>query len=47
METFVKHPEFQQLNIGFALDEGITQSSHSVAALRHPKHGNDCFSVND
>ncbi|KAL2091275.1 hypothetical protein ACEWY4_013538 [Coilia grayii] len=23
METFVKHPEFQQLNIGFALDEGL------------------------
>ncbi len=22
METFVKHPEFQKLNIGFALDEG-------------------------
>lgn len=22
METFVKHPEFQNLNIGFALDEG-------------------------
>lgn len=24
METFVKHPEFQKLNIGFALDEGKT-----------------------
>uniref|UniRef100_A0A4W6DPB5 N-acyl-aliphatic-L-amino acid amidohydrolase n=1 Tax=Lates calcarifer TaxID=8187 RepID=A0A4W6DPB5_LATCA len=23
METFVKHPEFQKLNIGFALDEGL------------------------
>lgn len=23
METFVTHPEFQKLNIGFALDEGI------------------------
>lgn len=22
METFVKHSEFQKLNIGFALDEG-------------------------
>lgn len=22
METFVKHPEFHKLNIGFALDEG-------------------------
>lgn len=22
METFVRHPEFQKLNIGFALDEG-------------------------
>lgn len=22
METFVKHPDFQKLNIGFALDEG-------------------------
>ena len=22
METFVTHPEFQKLNIGFALDEG-------------------------
>lgn len=22
METFVKHPEFKKLNIGFALDEG-------------------------
>lgn len=22
METFVKHPEFNKLNIGFALDEG-------------------------
>lgn len=22
METFVKHPEFLKLNIGFALDEG-------------------------
>lgn len=22
METFVEHPEFQKLNIGFALDEG-------------------------
>lgn len=22
METFVKHQEFQKLNIGFALDEG-------------------------
>ncbi len=22
METFVKHPDFQRLNIGFALDEG-------------------------
>uniref|UniRef100_A0AAQ5Z1A7 N-acyl-aliphatic-L-amino acid amidohydrolase n=1 Tax=Amphiprion ocellaris TaxID=80972 RepID=A0AAQ5Z1A7_AMPOC len=23
METFVKHPEFQKLNVGFALDEGL------------------------
>lgn len=23
METFVTHPEFQKLNIGFSLDEGI------------------------
>lgn len=31
METFVKHPEFQQLNIGFALDEGICKKYVSVA----------------
>lgn len=36
METFVKHPEFQQLNIGFALDEGRTSTSlFLVAALGH------------
>uniref|UniRef100_A0A8C5I0I0 N-acyl-aliphatic-L-amino acid amidohydrolase n=1 Tax=Gouania willdenowi TaxID=441366 RepID=A0A8C5I0I0_GOUWI len=34
METFVKHPEFQQLNIGFALDEGIT-----VHCPGSPGHG--------
>uniref|UniRef100_A0A3P8TA28 N-acyl-aliphatic-L-amino acid amidohydrolase n=1 Tax=Amphiprion percula TaxID=161767 RepID=A0A3P8TA28_AMPPE len=34
METFVKHPEFQKLNIGFALDEGIT-----VHCPGRPGHG--------
>uniref|UniRef100_A0A3Q3FZW0 N-acyl-aliphatic-L-amino acid amidohydrolase n=1 Tax=Labrus bergylta TaxID=56723 RepID=A0A3Q3FZW0_9LABR len=34
METFVKHPEFQKLNIGFALDEGIT-----VHCPGSPGHG--------
>uniref|UniRef100_A0AAQ5X331 N-acyl-aliphatic-L-amino acid amidohydrolase n=1 Tax=Amphiprion ocellaris TaxID=80972 RepID=A0AAQ5X331_AMPOC len=34
METFVKHPEFQKLNVGFALDEGIT-----VHCPGRPGHG--------
>ncbi|KAG7272975.1 hypothetical protein CRUP_021480 [Coryphaenoides rupestris] len=34
METFVTHPEFQKLNIGFALDEGIT-----IHCPGNPGHG--------
>uniref|UniRef100_A0A8C9W9Z1 N-acyl-aliphatic-L-amino acid amidohydrolase n=1 Tax=Scleropages formosus TaxID=113540 RepID=A0A8C9W9Z1_SCLFO len=34
MEMFVKHPEFTKLNIGFALDEGIT-----VKCPGDPGHG--------
>lgn len=30
METFVKHPEFQNLNIGFAFDEGKYQTIAKV-----------------
>uniref|UniRef100_A0A8C2C2W2 N-acyl-aliphatic-L-amino acid amidohydrolase n=1 Tax=Cyprinus carpio TaxID=7962 RepID=A0A8C2C2W2_CYPCA len=29
METFVKHPEFQKLNIGFALDEGLANPTNA------------------
>lgn len=43
METFIKHPEFQKLNVGFALDEGkeITTHSHQVEGL----HSYDLFLV--
>lgn len=30
METFVTHPEFQKLNIGFALDEGKYSTGCSI-----------------
>lgn len=30
METFIKHPEFHKLNVGFALDEG-KQTTHTDA----------------
>lgn len=33
METFVKHPEFQQLNIGFALDEGLANPGEAFTVF--------------
>ncbi|XP_012686614.2 aminoacylase-1A isoform X1 [Clupea harengus] len=33
METFVKHPEFQQLNIGFALDEGLANPEEAFTVF--------------
>uniref|UniRef100_A0A672GIE6 N-acyl-aliphatic-L-amino acid amidohydrolase n=1 Tax=Salarias fasciatus TaxID=181472 RepID=A0A672GIE6_SALFA len=44
METFVKHPEFQKLNIGFSLDEGkchlfTTFSRITVHCPGSPGHG--------
>ncbi|KAM3877704.1 aminoacylase-1-like [Diretmus argenteus] len=33
METFVKHPEFQTLNIGFALDEGLANPGEAFSVF--------------
>ncbi|KAG7244431.1 hypothetical protein INR49_030637 [Caranx melampygus] len=33
METFVKHPEFQKLNIGFALDEGLANPGEAFTVF--------------
>uniref|UniRef100_A0A3Q3EKH7 N-acyl-aliphatic-L-amino acid amidohydrolase n=1 Tax=Kryptolebias marmoratus TaxID=37003 RepID=A0A3Q3EKH7_KRYMA len=33
METFVTHPEFQKLNIGFALDEGLANPSEAFTVF--------------
>ncbi|KAG9330321.1 hypothetical protein JZ751_025683 [Albula glossodonta] len=33
METFVKHPEFKALNIGFALDEGLANPGESFTVF--------------
>ncbi|XP_056129626.1 aminoacylase-1A-like isoform X2 [Lampris incognitus] len=33
METFVKHPEFQKLNIGFALDEGLANPGEAYTVF--------------
>ncbi|XP_019736210.1 aminoacylase-1A isoform X1 [Hippocampus comes] len=33
METFVKHPEFQKLNIGFALDEGLANPGNAFTVF--------------
>uniref|UniRef100_A0A672KX86 N-acyl-aliphatic-L-amino acid amidohydrolase n=1 Tax=Sinocyclocheilus grahami TaxID=75366 RepID=A0A672KX86_SINGR len=33
METFVKHPEFQKLNIGFALDEGLANPTNAYTVF--------------
>ncbi|XP_051932842.1 aminoacylase-1-like isoform X2 [Hippocampus zosterae] len=33
METFVRHPEFQKLNIGFALDEGLANPGNAFTVF--------------
>ncbi|KAG5274990.1 hypothetical protein AALO_G00142370 [Alosa alosa] len=33
METFIKHPEFKQLNIGFALDEGLANPGEAYTVF--------------
>ncbi|KAI2650120.1 Aminoacylase-1A [Labeo rohita] len=33
METFVKHPEFHKLNIGFALDEGLANPTNAYTVF--------------
>uniref|UniRef100_A0A3Q3XS88 Uncharacterized protein n=1 Tax=Mola mola TaxID=94237 RepID=A0A3Q3XS88_MOLML len=33
MESFVKHPEFQKLNIGFALDEGLANPDEAFTVF--------------
>uniref|UniRef100_A0A8D3BH98 N-acyl-aliphatic-L-amino acid amidohydrolase n=1 Tax=Scophthalmus maximus TaxID=52904 RepID=A0A8D3BH98_SCOMX len=33
METFVKHPEFKKLNIGFALDEGLANPGEAFTVF--------------
>lgn len=33
METFVKHPEFQKLNMGFALDEGLANPTNAYTVF--------------
>lgn len=33
METFVQHPEFQKLNIGFALDEGLANPGEAFTVF--------------
>ncbi|TKS71374.1 Aminoacylase-1A [Collichthys lucidus] len=33
METFVKHPEFQKLNLGFALDEGLANPGEAFTVF--------------
>uniref|UniRef100_A0A8C1KKJ7 N-acyl-aliphatic-L-amino acid amidohydrolase n=1 Tax=Cyprinus carpio TaxID=7962 RepID=A0A8C1KKJ7_CYPCA len=38
METFVKHPEFQKLNIGFALDEGLANPTNAYTVFYGEKN---------
>ncbi|KAI4894419.1 hypothetical protein NFI96_030273, partial [Prochilodus magdalenae] len=33
METFIKHPEFQKLNVGFALDEGLANPTEAFTVF--------------
>uniref|UniRef100_A0A3P8UJD2 Aminoacylase 1 n=1 Tax=Cynoglossus semilaevis TaxID=244447 RepID=A0A3P8UJD2_CYNSE len=33
METFIKHPEFKKLNIGFALDEGLANPGEAFTVF--------------
>uniref|UniRef100_A0A672YE07 Peptidase M20 dimerisation domain-containing protein n=1 Tax=Sphaeramia orbicularis TaxID=375764 RepID=A0A672YE07_9TELE len=55
METFVNHPEFKNLNIGFALDEGITihcpgspgHGSRFVENTAAEKLVSHCFTLGD